>query len=132
MSYYLAELNRIKSIHFANEQQLQRAIAVREFIDIHYNKSIKLECMANDACLSKFHLLRIFKRYYGLTPGQYLIDRRIEESKKYLRAGMTVQQVCFEVGFESPCSFSTLFKKKIGTTPGEFQKRQFSQSEFSA
>jgi len=59
---------------------------------------------------------------------QYLTDRRIEKSKDLLRSGMTVTETCFAVGFESPSSFSTLFKNKIGLAPIEFQKKQFSQS----
>ena len=53
---------------------------------------------------------------------QYLLDRRIEKSKEYLRNGMPVTQACFAVGFESTSSFSTLFKNKIGVAPVEFQK----------
>jgi len=36
---------------------------------------------------------------------------------------MPITQTCFAVGFESPSSFSTLFKNKIGIAPVEFQKR---------
>ncbi|MER3463164.1 MAG: hypothetical protein C4329_00745 [Chitinophagaceae bacterium] len=41
---------------------------------------------------------------------------------------MVVTEVCFEVGFESPCSFSTLFKTRTGYLPADYKKEQLSQS----
>ena len=79
--------------------------------------------------VSKYHLLRLFKKYYGLTPRQYLIDKRIENSKTHLINGMSVTETCFAVGFESLGTFSTLFKTKTGKSPTEFQKEQFSRSK---
>ncbi|WPR77225.1 helix-turn-helix domain-containing protein [Algoriphagus sp. NG3] len=72
---------------------------------------------------SKFHLLRLFKRYYGQTPKQYLIDKRLMKSKELLTSGQGIADTCFDVGFGSPSSFSTLFKRKFGLKPTEFQKR---------
>jgi AraC-like DNA-binding protein len=80
---------------------------------------------------SKFHLLRLFKKYYGQTPKQYLIEKRIEKAKELLQEGETVTETCFATGFGSPSSFSTLFKSRVGLTPVEFQKKQFLQSRFS-
>ena len=79
--------------------------------------------------MSKFHLLRLFKKHYGLTPRQYLIDKRIEKSKEQLKNGMSVTETCFAVGFESLGSFSTLFKTKTGKSPSEFQNEQLSRSK---
>jgi AraC-like DNA-binding protein len=47
----------------------------------------------------------------------------MEISREYLKNGMTVTETCFAVGFESPSSFSTLFKRKNGVAPVEYQKR---------
>jgi AraC-like DNA-binding protein len=77
-------------------------------------------------------MLRLFKKHYGLTPRQYLIDKRIEKSKEQLINGMSVTETCFAVGFESLSSFSTLFKTKTGKPPSEFQKEQFSRSKIDS
>ena len=81
--------------------------------------------MSHIQFVSKYHLLRLFKKYYGLTPRQYLIDKRIEKSKEHLINGMSVTETCYAVGFESLGSFSALFKSKIGKSPTAFKKSNF-------
>jgi AraC-like DNA-binding protein len=128
MTFYQSEINRIKSVCFSNERQLDAVIRAKKYIDNNLDKEVNLILLANIGFASKFHLLRLFKKYYGLTPKQYLTDKRIEKSILYLKNGMTVTETCFSVGFECLSSFSTLFKSKIGLTPIEFQKKQLSQS----
>ncbi|HTG56000.1 MAG TPA: helix-turn-helix domain-containing protein, partial [Niabella sp.] len=90
---------------------------------LNIDKEVNLVLLTNIGFASKFHLLRLFKKYYGMTPKQYLTEKRIEKSVQNLKSGMTVSETCFSVGFDCPSSFSTLFKAKIGLTPSEFQKR---------
>src|SRR6478609_197114 len=123
MTFYQREVSRIKEICYSNERQIDAVIRARRFIDTHYEKEVNLILLSNIGFASKFHLLRLFKKYYGQTPKQYLTDKRIEKSKEHLKKGMTVMETCLSVGFECPSSFSTLFKTKIGLTPIEFQKR---------
>lgn len=123
MTLYQREIIRIKEICYSNERQLDAVIRTRNFINNNFDKEVNLTLLANIGFASKFHLLRLFKRYYGQTPQQYLTDKRIEKSKENLKNGMTVTETCFLVGFECPSSFSTLFKGKIGITPMEFQKK---------
>ena len=130
MSFYQREINRIRGICYSNEGQIQTVIGMRNYIENNFDKELNLDLLSRIRFTSKFHLLRLFKKYYGQTPRQYLIDKRITKSKIYLRKGMSVSETCYSVGFESPSSFSTLFKKKIGKTPTDFQKEQFSQSQF--
>lgn len=123
MTFYQKEINRIKRICYSNERQLEAVIKTRNYINNNLDKEINLILLSNIGFASKFHLLRLFKKYYGQTPKQYLTDKRIEKSKQNLRSGLTVADTCFSVGFECPSSFSTLFKNKVGLTPLEFQKR---------
>jgi AraC-like DNA-binding protein len=123
MNFYQQEISRIRRICFSNKGQIETVIGIRNFIDNNYQQELNLDLLSRVRYTSKFHLLRIFKKYYGLTPKQYLTNRRIEESKSNLKRGMTVTETCFSVGFESPASFSTLFKNKTGLTPLAFQKR---------
>lgn len=129
MTYYAQKLKQIKKSCFANEAQIQTVIATRRYIDAHLEQDLKLDLLSHIRFTSKFHLQRLFKRYYGQTPKQYLIDRRIAKAKEYLGAGMTVTETCFSVGFESLGSFSTLFKTKTGKSPNQYRKAQVSRSK---
>lgn len=125
MTFYEREINRIKSSIYANQQQLEAVISTRRHIDANYDLALSLDALSRVPYVSKYHLLRLFKRYYGQTPMQYLIDKRIEKAKTHLENGMSSAETCYAIGFESPCSFSTLFKNKTGLTPSAFQKRNF-------
>ncbi|MFN4315637.1 MAG: helix-turn-helix domain-containing protein [Chitinophagaceae bacterium] len=128
MTYYSTELNRIRQAHYSNKGQLDTVIGTRHFIVCNLDREVNLDLLARVRFTSKFHLLRLFKRFYGQTPKQYLIGQRIEKAKELLKLGMTVTDVCFEVGFDSPCSFSTVFKARTGKSPLTFKKEQVSQS----
>jgi AraC-like DNA-binding protein len=129
MTFYEKELNRIRSIVYSNEGQINTVIGIRNYIENNYNANLNLDLLSNAQYVSKYHLLRFFKKYYGQTPRQYLIDKRIEKSKEQLKSGLSVTEACFAVEFESLSSFSTLFKTKTGKSPTEFQKEQLSISK---
>lgn len=123
---------RIRKVIYANQAQLDTVISIRNYINSNYDSDLNLDLLSHIRFVSKFHLLRLFRRYYGQTPKQYLIDKRIEKSKEYLRKGNSIADTCFAVGFESPNSFSTLFKSRTGLSPTRFQKEQLSQRDFGA
>lgn len=129
MNFYQTEINRIRSICYSNDKQIKTVVALRNFIDNNFDQELTLDLLSHIHFTSKYHLLRLFKRYYGLTPKHYLTIRRIEESKKCLKKGMKVSETCYCVGFGTPSSFSTLFKRKIGISPIAFEKEQLSQNE---
>ncbi|WP_290795344.1 helix-turn-helix domain-containing protein [Flavihumibacter sp. UBA7668] len=122
MSHYLNEINRIKHCCFNNERQIQTVLEARNYITNHFDEELKLDQLSTLQLSSKFHLLRLFKRYYGITPKQYQTEKRLERSKQLLKAGTAVAETCYEVGFESPASFCTLFKARFGCSPSAFQK----------
>jgi len=127
MTFYEKELKRIRSTVYSNEGQLNTVIGVRNYIENNYNRDLNLDLLSHIQFVSKYHLLRLFKKYYGLTPRQYLIDIRINKAKEHLKYGMSVTETCFAVGFESLGSFSTLFKSKTGISPLAFQKSNFQE-----
>jgi methylphosphotriester-DNA--protein-cysteine methyltransferase len=129
MTFYEQKLGRIKQVFYKNQEQIDAIIAVRNYIDCNYDTDLNLNLLSKIQLVSKYHLLRLFKKYYGLTPRQYLINKRIHEAKKYLKNGMSVTETCFAVGFESLGSFSVLFKTKTGKSPFHFRKEQLSRRE---
>jgi len=56
-----------------------------QYILKHYKENPSLDDLAHQAGLSKFHYLRIFKNYTGITPKQFLNRVIFHESQKYLK-----------------------------------------------
>ena len=131
MTVYKNKLDEIRSIVYSNDEQIKTVIGIRNYIDTNYDINLNLDVLSHTQFVSKYHLLRLFKKYYGQTPKQYLIDKRIEKSKVCLINKMSVTETCFAVGFESLGSFSTLFKTKTGKSPSEFQQKQLSRSKIN-
>ena len=128
MNYYTQKLERIKEICFSNKGQLDITINTKKYIDNHFDSDINLDLLAQLQSTSKYHLIRLFKKYYGITPRQYLINKRVEKAKKHLKAGKSVSDTCYTVGFESISSFSNLFKAKMGMSPSIYRRATFDKS----
>lgn len=83
-----------------------------------------MESLARGAHMSAGHLSRRFKQTYGESPYSYLMTRRIERAMALLRRGdLSVTEVCFEVGFSSPGTFSTRFAELVGMRPSAYRAR---------
>jgi AraC-like DNA-binding protein len=102
-----------------------RIVRAKMFIDDNYSSAIDLDTLSKEACFSKFHFLRLFKKTYNKTPYQYLSQRRLEKAKEKLKtqAGSVIE-ICEEVGFESNTSFTSKFKAYTGETPAVFRLRE--------
>lgn len=117
-----ASKSRIKTTGCDIHERLCRA---RRFIDESYYLPLDLAEISRHACLSRYHFLRLFREAFNTTPHQYLIQRRIEKAKELLKLReWRVTDVCFEVGFESLGSFSSLFRRCVGDAPARYRKRQ--------
>ena len=96
----------------------QRIVIAKVFIDENYHESIDLEQISKKAYLSRFHFHRLFTRIYRKTPHQYLTQKRLEAAKTLLaKEGISITDVCNQIGFESLGSFSSLFRKESGYSP---------------
>jgi len=102
------------------DYRLQRA---KKTLHEKYSLPMELEDVARVAALSRFHFLRQFKKRFQTTPHAYLTKRRIERAKYLLQMGKhNVTDVCFEVGFQSLGSFSSLFRKYVGKSPQSYRQ----------
>lgn len=117
MIFYNQKIKELTDSLYPKGDITERIIAAKQFIDLHYADNLDLNTICREACISKYHFIRLFKRYYGRTPHQYLTEVRVKKAKKLIQNGMTVRGACFSVGYNSVTSFSSLFKKMNGTAP---------------
>jgi AraC-like DNA-binding protein len=128
MTYYTKILQRLKETWFSNQGQIEAVVTAKKYLDTHFQETIDLDRLARISGTSKYHLLRLFKHYFGITPRQYLINKRIEAAKNLLRKGTSVADTCYAIGFESVHSFSRLFKAKTGMPPSAYKRATFDTS----
>jgi AraC family transcriptional regulator len=85
--------------------------------------ALSLEAMAREACMSRFHFLRMFKRAYGETPFKRLTRLRMEDAQRRLALGQeTIQQIAFACGYENPAHFASAFRRTLGVAPKAYRK----------
>ena len=96
----------------------------RDLIDREYARPLDVAALARAALMSPAHFSRQFRAAYGETPYGYLMTRRIERAKALLRGGgLSISEVCVEVGCTSLGSFSARFTQLVGETPTAYRSR---------
>ncbi|WP_144549211.1 AraC family transcriptional regulator [Bacillus sp. X1(2014)] len=89
-----------------------------------FNSRFSLDQLASEHAISKFHLVREFKKYTGSSPNEYLIKCRISYAKKLLKySDLSVSEIAFSVGIENVSHFINLFKSREQLTPLTYRKQ---------
>lgn len=99
----------------------QNVVGVRDYLESHFGQEVTLAQLSQVAGLSPFHLLRAFRRVFGMTPRAYLTQVRVSHAKRLLRAGLPITQVALEAGFNDPSHLTRRFKQVVGVTPGQYR-----------
>ena len=73
--------------------------------------------------MSKYHLSRIFKKYTGFSPYEYLLNERLTQENPLQNTRLSVEEIAQRVGFNSASHFIRMFRKYEGLTPLQFRKR---------
>ncbi len=91
---------------------------VTDFINDNLEQDLTLAEIATIAGLSHFHFARMFRKTMGVTPQQYITNRRIEKAKELLaKSNLPIVEVGFQIGFKNQSHFTTLFRKFTSLTP---------------
>ena len=117
------EIEKLPAVRYATKIEAYRRLwRARDFIESSFLEPISLARIAEAAELSPHHLLRLFRRVYGETPHQLVTKRRLEHAQFLLQhTDRSVTDICFDIGFESLGSFSTLFKTRLGVSPAHYR-----------
>ena len=101
---------------------IQRINKVVAYINNHLDETLDLKKLANEAALSDFHFHRIFKALKGEAIGGYITRLRLEATARLLRyTTLTIEEIAFNIGYETTASLSKAFKKQYGISPTEYR-----------
>ena len=101
-------------------ESLRKAIS---YIRLNYQMNITAGDIATYTNVGERYLRKLFSQYLNLSPVDYLNQIRINKAIELLRnTEMSIKEVCFACGFQSPQYFSRLFKQQMGITPREVTK----------
>ncbi len=95
---------------------------VREILRDRATENIGLDELAAAAGLSRFHLIRVFERRYGVTPFAYQRNQRIEKARAVLRSGSSIADAAAAAGFSDQSHLGRSFRAVMGSTPGEYRE----------
>jgi transcriptional regulator GlxA family with amidase domain len=97
-------------------------LRVRDAMDRAYAQPLDVPALARIAQVSQAHFTRTFRATFGETPHRYLQRRRVERAMFLLRETEgSVTDICFQVGFGSPGTFSRTFRDIVGQSPRTYR-----------
>lgn len=106
-----------------NNNEGGRLNKVLDYTFQHFNQEIKIERIAKIAFLSRSQFSYFFKLHTGKTYIQFVNEIRIENACILLKNKQyTIEQICYEVGFQNVSNFARHFKKNKGVTPSKYRK----------
>lgn len=113
----LAELlaHRTARAHYARRAET--------YIRTRYMQDITIEEIADALSLDRRYLSRLFKKRYGVTMQEYLVNTRLNRAAELLRAGHTVNESAALCGYSDISNFSKMFHRRFGVSPGAYAEK---------
>ena len=94
-----------------------RVLDILRYLDAHLTEDLSIDQLSERFFISKYHMMRLFRRETGQSIHGYLSDRRLLHARDLIRGGMSATESCFRAGFRSYSSFTRAYAKRFGTTP---------------
>ena len=117
-------LEDVTSVREKKTPAHQKMVEVRCYLDEHYTEKFSLDELSEHFFISKYHLSREFKNYFGITLNHYVIAKRINMAKKLLRfSNMTIEEISAKCGFYDASYLNKQFRKSEGISTSDFKKK---------
>ena len=120
---YLAYQSSKQSIHTTYDANVQIQRNMTSFIHEHFNSKIGLEDIAEAGKVSKSTCIRLFHKYTGKSPIDFLNSYRLQMSaEKLVATSEQITEIAYACGFGQPSYFNRLFLKEYNMTPNQYRK----------
>lgn len=115
-------VNYIIEEHDLNFDYDLRLEKVLKYIEKNKLKKIRIEQLADVACMEKSYFTRFFKKYYGVSPIQFVLQRKMAFASREIIKGISVEYVANNVGYSDSKAFSRAFKRIYKVSPSIYRK----------
>lgn len=96
---------------------------MRAFLDVHILENLGLDQIAAHFSFTKEHFIRVFRKTYGITPHQYILQSRIRIAMMLLiSTDEPISRISEKLNFSDPHHFSDTFQKYVGFRPSRYRK----------
>jgi AraC family transcriptional regulator len=96
---------------------------IQELIEAELNRQLSLDALAKESGYSRAYFLRMFRAATGLTPHQYVLERRLHRAQQLLKQKQTaLADIAVACGFSSQTHMTDSFRSHLGITPGEYRR----------
>jgi AraC-like DNA-binding protein len=117
-------ISTVKNKDFDGKEIEEKIRKARIIIRDNVNAGIDPEKLASDLFMSYSYFRKLFKKYTGVSPTQYVSLLRIQKARDMIiNSQMPIKQIAYECGFPSIFYFSRYFKQKLGVSPSELRKK---------
>jgi transcriptional regulator GlxA family with amidase domain len=100
-----------------------------DFMRANLQRRMSLSDLARSVNLSASHLGYLFRADTGMSPGQYLMNLRMEKARDLLAGSLlSVKQIRAEVGSNDKSNFARSFKRTYGVSPSEYRTKNFDRA----
>lgn len=121
---YLAYQSSKQTIHTAYDANVQIQRNMTSFIHEHFGSKIGLEDIAESGQVSKSTCIRLFHKYTGKSPIDFLNNYRLQISaEKLVTTSEQITEIAYACGFGQPSYFNRLFLKEYNMTPNQYRKQ---------
>ncbi|OGV50493.1 MAG: hypothetical protein A2X49_14875 [Lentisphaerae bacterium GWF2_52_8] len=98
-------------------------LELKNFLDNNVYEKVSLEFFCRKMHRSSPCMIRLFREYFGSTPYDYLMRKRIEDAQVMLRySNFSVKEIAGRLRFSDQYYFSNYFKRKVGVSPQKYKK----------
>ena len=97
--------------------QSKRTQELMAYLDAHLEEDMNIDVLAERFYVSKFHMMRQFRKETGYSICDYLSKLRLLRARELMQKGMRATEACYRCGFRSYSSFTRSFSKHFGATP---------------
>jgi AraC family transcriptional regulator, arabinose operon regulatory protein len=126
---FLRALQRATSSPVGRVPIPQRFRMLRRYLDEQFDRNISLLDLARRVHVSRWHLCREFKRYFGISPIEYVLRLRMQHAAHLLRdPDLNISDIARQCGYDDPFHFSKLFRKHHGLSPRHMRNQLWPRS----